>query len=150
MGPSPLPTTAGCIKMPLGTEVSLGLRDIGPERGGLQLQFPLFPHLRPKCVLFKNLFGRSGLIFGRPFVERFAITPLSVLSVCNVGVPWPNGWMNHDETWRAGRHRPWPHCVRWGPSFHSPKGAQPPIFGPYLLLPNGCMDQDVTWYASLF
>ena len=29
-----------------------------------------------------------------------------------------------------------------------PKGAQPPIFGPYLLQPNGCMDQDVTWYEA--
>jgi len=25
----------------------------------------------------------------------------------------------------------------------SPKGAQTPIFGPYPLRPNGCMDQDV-------
>jgi len=25
---------------------------------------------------------------------------------------------------------------------------QPPIFGPYLLRPNGCMDQDATWYGS--
>jgi len=40
---------------------------------------------------------------------------LSVLSVCDVGVLWPNGWMDQDETWRAGRPRPWPHCVRWGP-----------------------------------
>ena len=24
----------------------------------------------------------------------------------------------------------------------------PPIFGPYLLRPNGCMDQDVTWYGA--
>jgi len=31
----------------------------------------------------------------------------------------------------------------------SPKGAQPhPIFGPYLLWPNSCMDQDVTWYGA--
>jgi len=29
-----------------------------------------------------------------------------------------------------------------------PKGAQPPIFGPYLLRPNGCMDQDATWYGG--
>jgi len=30
------------------------------------------------------------------------------------------------------------------------KGAQlsPLIFGPYLLRPNGCMDQDVTWYGG--
>ena len=26
-----------------------------------------------------------------------------------------------------------------------PKGAQPPIFGPCLLWPNGWMDQDATW-----
>ena len=29
------------------------------------------------------------------------------------------------------------------------KGHSPhPIFGPYLLRPNGCMDQDVTWYGA--
>ena len=27
------------------------------------------------------------------------------------------------------------------------KGAEPPIFGPCLLGPNGWMDQDVTWYG---
>jgi len=27
------------------------------------------------------------------------------------------------------------------------KGA-PPIFGPYLLQPNGWMDQDATWYGG--
>jgi len=64
--------------------------------------------------------------------------------VCDVGVLWPNGWTDQDETWHAGRPRPWPHCVRWGPSSPSPKGHSPPIFGPYLLRPNGCMDQDAT------
>ena len=29
-----------------------------------------------------------------------------------------------------------------------PKGAQPPIFGPYLLWPDGWMDQDATWYGG--
>jgi len=28
------------------------------------------------------------------------------------------------------------------------KGAEPPIFGPCLLQPNGCMDQDATWYGG--
>ena len=28
------------------------------------------------------------------------------------------------------------------------KGHSPPIFGPYLLRPNGCMDQDATWYGD--
>jgi len=93
------------------------------------------------------------LVFGRPFVKRFAqcyrSVVLSVLSVCYVGVLWPNGWTDQDETWHAGRPRPWPYCVRWEPSSPSPKGAEPPsIFGPYLLRPNGCMDQDVTWYGG--
>ena len=43
-----------------------------------------------------------------------------------------------DETWHLGRPRPWPHCIRWGTSSHSREGAQLlPIFGPYLLWPNG-------------
>jgi len=59
-----------------------------------------------------------------------------------------HSWMDQDETWHTGRPRPWPRCVRWGPSSPSPKGANPPILGPYLLWPNGCMDQDATWYGG--
>jgi len=33
--------------------------------------------------------------------------------------------MDQDEPWYADRPRPWPHCVRWGPSSRSPKGAEP-------------------------
>jgi len=29
-----------------------------------------------------------------------------------------------------------------------PRGAQPPIFGPCLLSPNGWVDQDTTWYGG--
>ena len=29
-----------------------------------------------------------------------------------------------------------------------PNGHSPPIFGPYQVRPNGCMDQDVTWYGA--
>jgi len=94
-------------------------------------------------------------IFGRPFVKRYALcyqtaVCLSVcLSVCDVCALWTNGWTDQDETWHAGRRSlPWPHCVRWGPTSPSAKGAQPPVFGPYLLRPNGCMDQDVTWCAA--
>ena len=54
---------------------------------------------------------------------------LSCLSIClfvsNVGVLWPNGWIDRDETWQGGRPRSRPHCVRWGPTSPSPKGAQP-------------------------
>jgi len=89
-------------------------------------------------------------IFGRPFVKRFAqcyqtvvclsvclsclfclsCSVLSVCPVCNVGVLWPHGWMDQDETWHPGRPRPRPHCVTWGPSSPSRKGAQPPNFRP--------------------
>ena len=80
--------------------------------------------------------------------------PLSVCPVClscpvsDVSVLWLNGLTDQDETWQAGRPRPWPHCVRWRPSYPSPKGAPPPIFSPYPLRPNGCIDQDSTWYGG--
>ena len=68
---------------------------------------------------------------------------LSCLSICDVGVLSPNGWMDQDETWHAG------HIVLDGdPAPPPPKGHSPPIFGPYLLWPNGCMDQDATWYGG--
>ena len=73
---------------------------------------------------------------------------LSVLSVCDVCALWPNGWTDQDETWQADRPRPWPHCVRWGPSSPPLKGHSSPIFGPCLLWLNGWMDEDATWYGS--
>jgi len=95
-------------------------------------------------------------VLGRPFVKRFALCYRTVvcpvcpvcLSVRDVGVLWPNGRVDQDETWRGGRLRPRPHCVRWGPSTPSPKGHSPPIFGPCLLWPNGWMIQDATWYGG--
>jgi len=44
--------------------------------------------------------------------------------------------------------RPKRHCVRWGPSPLCKNGAEPPIFNPCLLWPNGWMDQDATWYGG--
>ena len=55
------------------------------------------------------------------------------MPVCNIGVLRPNGWMDEDETWHAGRPRPWPHCVRWGPSPPVPKmGRESPQFSAYV------------------
>jgi len=75
-----------------------------------------------------------------PMFDRATIT-LGIgphfLVVCVVSIAAKqNSWMDQDATWYADRPRPRPHCVRWGPS--SPKkGAQPPIFSPRLLWPNG-------------
>ena len=66
--------------------------------------------------------------------------------VCNVGVLWPNGWTDQDETWNRGRPRPRSHCVKWGPA--PQRRTAPSIFGPCLLWLNGCMDQDATWYGG--
>jgi len=65
-------------------------------------------------------------VFGRPFVKRFALCYKTVVwSVFNVGVLWPNGWTDQDETWSAGRPRPWPHCVRWGLRSPPQRGTGP-------------------------
>jgi len=88
-------------------------------------------------------FLKTGRVFGRPFVKRFALCYRTVvcLSVRNVGVLWPNGWTDQDETWHAGRPRPWPHCVRWGPSSPSPKGHSPlPQFSAHI-----CCGQMAGW-----
>jgi len=47
---------------------------------------------------------------------------LSCLSVCNISVLWPNGWMEQDATWYGGRPQPRRHCVRLGTSSHHGKG----------------------------
>ena len=87
----------------------------------------------------------------RPMLsDRCLSVCLSVcLSACDVGVLWPNGLTDQDETWHAGRPRPWPHCVRWKPSSPPSKRHSSPIFGSYPLRPNGCIDQDSTWYRGL-
>jgi len=74
-------------------------------------------------------------IIGQPFVKRFAlcyrsVVCLSIWPVCDVSVLWPNGWTDQDETWQAGRPRPWPYCVGWGPSSSSTKRGGSPNFWP--------------------
>jgi len=49
----------------------------------------------------------------------------SACPVSDVGVLWPNVWIDQDATWYGGRPRSMSHCVRSGPSCHAPKGTQP-------------------------
>ena len=67
--------------------------------------------------------------------------PISVVA------KWLDGLRCH-LVWRWASART--HCARRGPSSRSPKkGADtPPIFGPCLSWPNGCMDQDANWYGG--
>jgi len=50
---------------------------------------------------------------------------------------WPNGWMNQDATWYGVGLGAVSIVLHGIP----PKGAQPPIFGPCLLWPNGSPTQ---------
>jgi len=59
---------------------------------------------------------------------------LSCLSVCNVGVLWPNGWMDQDATWYGGKPLPRPHCVRRGPNYPMERGTAAPTFRPMSML----------------
>ena len=61
----------------------------------------------------------------RPMLPHRCHVCLSVLSVRNVGVLWPNGWMDHAETSRGGRPRPRPHCVDGDPAPRPPTGHSP-------------------------
>jgi len=36
----------------------------------------------------------------------------------------------------------------WGPVPLPKRGTDPPMFGPCLLWPNGCINQDATWYGG--
>ena len=78
-----------------------------------------------------------------------SVLSVYVLSVGNVGVLWPNGWIDQDATWYGSTPRLRPSSVERGPSPpRKKKGAQPVIFGPCLLRPNGWMYQDATWHGG--
>jgi len=70
----------------------------------------------------------------RPMLRDRCPVSLVMPSVYNVGVLWPNGWMDQDATWRGGRPRPRRHCVRWGPSSLTERGTAVPYFGPCLIV----------------
>ena len=76
----------------------------------------------------------------RPMLSVRCLSCLSCLSVCNVRALWPNGWTDQDETWHAGRPRPWPHCVRWDPATPPPKGHSPTQFSAHI-----CCGQMAAW-----
>jgi len=88
-------------------------------------------------------------IFGRPFVKRFTLcyqtVVCPVLSVCDVGVVWPNGWMDRWIKMKLFMQVVLgPDHIALGTQSPPQNGAEPLIFGPYLLWPNGWTDQDAT------
>jgi len=78
------------------------------------------PRLRRLCV-------RWGPSFPSP---KGAQSPQKGQSTPNFRPIFIVGWMHQDATWYGSRPQPRRLCVRWGPSFPSPKGAQSPQFWP--------------------
>jgi len=60
------------------------------------MEFSLKP--RPASQLF---FWATVTSNGSPYATG-PLSCLSCLPVCNVGVLWPNGWMDKDATWYGG------------------------------------------------
>jgi len=57
-------------------------------------------------------------------------SPIPIFGPCLL---WPNGWMDEDATWYAGRPRPRRHVWDWDPA--PPKKGRstpPPLFCPYV------------------
>jgi len=97
-------------------------------------------------------------VVGRPFVKRFALcyrtvvlscsvclSCLSVLSVTLLCCGQTVGRIKMKLVMQVGSSLA---TLCMGSQLSLPKGAQPPIFGPYLPWPSGRMDQDATWYGG--
>jgi len=71
---------------------------------------------------------------GLPFVKRFALCYRTVVCLsspaCDVGVLWPNGWVDQDATWYEVRPRPRGHCVMGTQLSQLPKKGHSPQFWP--------------------
>jgi len=74
------------------------------------------------------------------------LSDMSVLSVTLVHCGQMVGWIKMKLGMQVGLCPV--HIVLDGDPAPFAKGAQAPIFGPYLLWPNGCMDQDATWHGG--
>jgi len=82
--------------------------------------------LLTKVVILQLFSRKSCQLLG----DRCLPACLFCLSVCNVGVLWPNGWIDQDETCYRSRPRPRPHCVWWAPSSPIHKRDTVPNFQP--------------------
>ena len=158
-GPSPIPKkgrspqfsahvywgqTAAWIKMPLGTEIGLGLRDSvrwDPAPTPLKEHSPQFSAIVgcgqtagwTKMPLgMKVGLGSGNFVFdGGPAIPRKKGTRTRFHTIFGPCLLWPNGWMEEDATWYGSRPRHRPHWIRRCPSC-TRKGhkSPPPLSSP--------------------
>jgi len=111
-GPVYCGQTSRWTKTPLATEVDLGpvhivLDPAPPVKGAQHSLFAAHVycgHGRPSQLQLSSCTnGRPKTV--RPILsDRYPVCP--VVTSLDVGVLWPNGWMDQDETWHGGRPRP--------------------------------------------
>jgi len=132
-------------RKPVWPGVKLLLKGCGsPTELMAEIQIPVsrqvaIAHVNYFCVVFWATVCKTV----RPMLSDRCLPVLSCLSRwCIV----PNSWLAQDAT-LSNTVCP-ADCVRWRPISPPNKGAQHPLlFGPCALWPNGCMDQDATWYG---
>ena len=109
---------------------------------GLQLIVNPVLYTKHKYIsCFRSTRTYYEIVFGRPFVKRFAlccrtvvspVCPIS-LSVCDVVVLWPNGWMDQDAIGREVCVGPG-HIVLDGDPAPHKRGTAAPPSDPYVQL----------------
>ena len=116
-----------------------------------------FTNGRPKTIyVFICVALYHVIVFGRPFVKRFALCYRTAVLSCLSCPVRPVCLCVHSGQTDGRMKMKLGILVGLGPGHTESDGhlALPrhrgtaPIFGPYLLRPNGCMDQDATWYGA--
>jgi len=150
--------TAGCIKMPLGTEVGLSPGDFvldgdpaSPPHKGAAL--PIFG----PCLFWANgWMDQDGTWHGgRPSLGDLVLDGDPAPLPKKGAEPPPQVSAHFYCGQTAGCIKmPLGMAVGLSPrnfvldGYPPKRGAEHPIFGPCLLRPNSCMDQDATWYGG--
>jgi len=110
----PQPTVV-CVKMVINVHVYISLCVIAVQ------------YSRPTVTI---IFGQPLQVTVRPMPYGNAIVLRQryrvCLSVCSVGVLWPNGWVDQGATWYCDRPRRRRHCVRWLSSSPTKRGTAAP------------------------
>jgi len=88
----PLPPHDLCIKIEIGLVFLVLLTHVVLEKRPLNNYHRHHPFWVTICKRFTLCYQ--------------IVVCLSVCPVCDIGVLWPNGWMDQYETWHAGRPRP--------------------------------------------
>jgi len=140
----------GWIKVALGMEVGIGPGDFvldgdpapPPRKGGSEFLAHVYcgqtaGRIKMALSMEVGVDPSDIMLDGDPApLPKGRGQSSPILGPC-VGLLWPKGCMDQDETWHGVRPRAWPHCVRRKPSSFPQKvgGAPNPNFRPMSIVP---------------